>query len=151
MKKKVNWNDKNLITQTVLDSNGYSDVLKALGLRPVSANTTTLKKYIELYNISTAHFNQRMVVSTPIVKQTSVLSDVERNSINPRVEIIGEVTDPHKGVGIELDWNDAFVKYLRDNGYTGASDEAVVQYYITHLMQNISERMKESTGSEYAG
>lgn len=143
MSKKVNWKDKTTIEQAVQKSTSYAETLKTLGLKPVSANTSTLKKYIAHHAIDTTHFD------TGVIK-VKVLTDEERNDDIPRVEIVGEVLDPHKGVGIELDWNDAFVRFLRDNGYTGASDDAVVQYYITHLAQNIAEQM-ETGKSEFEG
>ena len=67
----------------------------------------------------------------------------EKRSKNPWVEIVGEQIDPAKGIKIELDWNEAFVEHLKRNGYTGSTEEAIVQKWIAHLYQHLIERMKE--------
>lgn len=46
---------------------------------------------------------------------------------------------------MELDWNDHFVKFLHENGYTGQSDEAVVNKWFndvcrTVLVQEIADQ-----------
>lgn len=60
-------------------------------------------------------------------------------SNEPWVKVKGNVVDPEKGIKIELDWNDAFVKYLRSNGYKGADDDTVVQHYIAILSKQIAD------------
>lgn len=67
----------------------------------------------------------------------------------PYVEIVGSDVDPRKGIQISLDWNDAFIDYLRKNGFTGTSEEAVVQLWITHLYKNMTETMAEKKINEF--
>ena len=38
---------------------------------------------------------------------------------------------------MELDWNDHFVKFLHDNGYTGDSDEAVVNKWFNDVCRTV--------------
>tara|TARA_B100000085_G_C18402703_1_gene455322 strand:- start:184 stop:708 length:525 start_codon:yes stop_codon:yes gene_type:complete len=38
---------------------------------------------------------------------------------------------------MELDWNDHFVKFLHDNGYTGESDEAVVNKWFNDVCRTV--------------
>ena len=71
-------------------------------------------------------------------KQTKVKKAVSKKSTKkstqtPHVQIIGTEVDPRKGIRIELDWNEAFITYLRKHGYTGANDEAVVQRWLGEL------------------
>jgi hypothetical protein len=73
----------------------------------------------------------------------------EKNSKNPWVEIVGEQIDPDKGIKIELDWNEAFVTHLKKNGYTGTTEEAIVQKWIAHLYQHLLERMREGQTTDY--
>lgn len=55
---------------------------------------------------------------------------------------------------MELDWNDHFVKFLHENGYTGESDEAVVNKWFndvcrTVLVQELADQdygLQEQTG-----
>ena len=48
--------DENLIREAVLSSTSYSEVLRKLKIPVQGNNTTTLKKYINKYNIPTNHF-----------------------------------------------------------------------------------------------
>jgi hypothetical protein len=73
----------------------------------------------------------------------------EKGSKNPWVEIVGEQVDPAKGIKIELDWNDAFVDHLKRNGYTGTTEEAIVQRWLTHLYQHLIESMKDKQTTDF--
>lgn len=44
--------------------------------------------------------------------------------------------NPRNGF-FELDWNDYFIAYLRDNGYTGGSNEEVVDAWFQDLCKEI--------------
>lgn len=70
-------------------------------------------------------------------------------SEEPWVDIKGIVEDPERGIKIELDWNDAFVKFLRKNGYTGADDEAVIQRYIAVLAKQVAGDMADDQINEH--
>lgn len=65
----------------------------------------------------------------------------EKNSKLPWVKIVGESVDPEKGIRIELDWNEAFIKYLRKNGYNGSDEEAVVGKWLAHMYKHVSDKM----------
>jgi hypothetical protein len=67
----------------------------------------------------------------------------------PWVFIKGAVPDAEQGVKIELDWNDAFVKFLRDNGIEGASDESVVQKYLAMLHRQMLDKYQEEGGNSF--
>lgn len=72
-------------------------------------------------------------------------------STDPWVDIIADVKDSN-GLGIRLEWNDAFVAFLKENGINGTDQEQVVQKYIALLMRDAADRLEEETkgGSEYA-
>ena len=68
--------------------------------------------------------------------------DRMKQSSEPWVEIIGiEPTD--QGIRTELDWNDAFIEYLKAEGITGSDDEQIIQHYVALLMQDMVSRMEE--------
>lgn len=61
-------------------------------------------------------------------------------SPNPHVEVV-KITipnpkDPTVGY-FELDWNDAFVKQLREAGYSGRQDEEVVDQWFNDLCRGV--------------
>ena len=63
-------------------------------------------------------------------------------SSEPWVDIQGWV-QTEQGIRVELDWNDAMVKYLRDEGISGTDDEQVVQKWVTMLMHDMAGQMEE--------
>lgn len=65
-----------------------------------------------------------------------------KESSDPWVEIQGWTETAH-GVRIELEWNDAFVLYLKEQGVTGADDDQVVQRWITLLLRDMADQMDE--------
>ena len=65
-----------------------------------------------------------------------------KNSSEPWVDWVSSVSDEN-GVGMELDWNDAYVDFLRANGVTGADDDAVVHKYVTLLLRQGADAIDE--------
>lgn len=69
--------------------------------------------------------------------------EARRAGTEPWVEIKSAVIDPVKGIQIELDWNAAFVQYLRDNGMTGQDDETIVQKWLAFLYEDLVNRLED--------
>lgn len=73
-----------------------------------------------------------------------------KNSENPWMVVRGEVVDKESGgVKMELDWNDAFIKHLRKNGYVGTDDESIVQHYLAVIAQQAAEDMAKQKTNEF--
>ena len=68
--------------------------------------------------------------------------DARRNGTEPWVEVRSANLDPVKGIQIELDWNEAFVQYLKDNGLTGRDDETIVQKWLAFLYEELINRLE---------
>lgn len=68
-----------------------------------------------------------------------------RSSAVPWVEIKSANFNETTGIQIELDWNDAFVSYLRDNGITGATEELIVQKWLAFLYDDLVVRIEEAS------
>lgn len=66
-------------------------------------------------------------------------------STEPFVEIISETFSEEGGVQLRLDWNAPFITYLKRNGFTGPTDEAIVDNWLVSLSR---ERIAEG-GSEF--
>lgn len=83
----------------------------------------------------------------------------KKNSPEPWVEVTGESIDPVRGIQIKLDWNDAFIQYLKENGITGKNEDMAVQKWLAllyhDLVNNLEQRIIdnsdkfENTNSEY--
>lgn len=71
-----------------------------------------------------------------------------KSSSEPWVDVTGW-SETEEGVKVELEWNDAFVDYLRDNGVTGADDEQIVQKWVTLLLRDMADQMDEQAGNTY--
>lgn len=66
-----------------------------------------------------------------------------RDSKEPWVTIIGDsISDD--GIQIALDWNDAFISYLKSEGITGADETQVVQKWLAMVSQQTAEKMKQT-------
>jgi hypothetical protein len=63
-----------------------------------------------------------------------------RNSSEPWVNVIQANVDPSnpKQGYFELEWNPAFVMFLRDHGYRGQSPEEIVDHWFTDMCRNVS-------------
>ena len=63
----------------------------------------------------------------------------------PWVKVLKIDLDPENpGSGyFELDWNEAFVVQLKQSGYTGATDEDIVNKWFNDLCQGIASEVLE--------
>ena len=43
---------------------------------------------------------------------------------------------------IEVDWNDEFIAFLRDNDYNGETDEEIIEFWVGDLGRTISEEQE---------
>lgn len=78
-----------------------------------------------------------------IKKVVSEEADKHRDSKDPFVTIIGDkVTE--EGIEISLDWNDAFVKYLRTQGVAGADDTQIVQHWLAMISRQAADKLHEN-------
>jgi hypothetical protein len=64
------------------------------------------------------------------------VADIKKS---PYVNVLHLDVNPEnaKAGYMELDWNDHFVKFLHDNGYTGESDEAVVNKWFNDVCRTV--------------
>lgn len=67
-----------------------------------------------------------------------------KESPEPWVDIFGMVNTP-QGIRIELEWNDAFIEYLRQSGIRGADDDAMVQKWVILLLRDMADDMEENS------
>lgn len=66
-----------------------------------------------------------------------------KESDEPWVDFVGNVRDTKEGQRLEMDWNDAFIVYLREAGIEGADDEQVVQKYISLLLRDMTDQFED--------
>lgn len=69
--------------------------------------------------------------------------EAKRNGTEPWIEIKSADFDPVRGIHIELDWNVAFVQYLKDSGFKGRDDETVVQKWLAFLYEDLITRLEQ--------
>lgn len=67
----------------------------------------------------------------------------------PHIEVVGDGFDPKKGIKLELDWNDEFIEYLRKIGYSGVSDEAIVQKWLSDVNAQIIKEINPNAKSDF--
>lgn len=69
--------------------------------------------------------------------------EARRNSKEPWVEIKSAEFNEVKGIQIELDWNEAFVYYLKDNGVKAKTDEGIVQKWLMMLYADLIDKFEQ--------
>jgi hypothetical protein len=65
------------------------------------------------------------------------------SSDTPWVELIGDQLDNNNRLQIELDWNPAFIRNLRENGFTGDTEDIIVQRWLGILTSQIVDRLEQ--------
>ena len=59
-----------------------------------------------------------------------------KESDEPWCDMDSKVRDTKHGTRIEMEWNDAFIVYLKEAGLTGADDEQIIQQYLTLMLRD---------------
>lgn len=99
----------------------------------------------------TAVKQAQQVVETQLAEASQVLDmhrqqdeadEAKRTGTEPWVEIKSAEFNELKGIQIELDWNEAFVYYLRENGIAAKEDVGVVQKWVLMLYKDLMERLE---------
>jgi hypothetical protein len=54
--------------------------------------------------------------------------------------VMNIIRDDAEGTEVEMDWNAAFIKSLRDKGYIGISDEQVIEGYLFRIFERAHMR-----------
>lgn len=73
-------------------------------------------------------------------KRYSQYVEEMKASSEPWVDVTGW-SETDQGVKVELDWNDAFVDYLKGAGVTGTDDEQIVQKWVTLLLRDMADQI----------
>lgn len=80
------------------------------------------------------------------VHRTKAAIDAERyTSVEPWIEIKSDRIDPIKGLVVEMDWNDAFIQHLKENGFNTKDENIAVQKYIACLYEDVINKMEEQS------
>jgi len=72
-----------------------------------------------------------------------------KESDDPWVDFVGQVRDTAQGQRLQMDWNNAFIEYLRENNIPGANEEQMVQKYISLLLRDMTDKMEARYGSDF--
>jgi hypothetical protein len=105
----------------------------------------------QLEHLLTAEREDRALVEARLEEASSELTilrekqqkyDDKRNSPDPWVEVIGESIDEIKGIVINLDWNDAFIQYLKENGISASDEDVAVQKWLALMYQDLVDKFE---------
>lgn len=73
----------------------------------------------------------------------SLLSKEKQESSEPFILLRSIELDKEKGIAVNIDFNDAFISYLKKAGITGDNDDDIVKRWLAHLSQDI-QRMSST-------
>lgn len=75
----------------------------------------------------------------------AIQKEERKKSSEPWVEIVGETYDEDKKqIAVNLEWNTAFIKMLRANGYSGNSEQEIVDKWFKAISDQISGDMHKA-------
>lgn len=83
-----------------------------------------------------------------VFRKMEAEDDARRSGKEPWVEIRSADSNDARGLRIELDWNTAFVEYLKDNGIKGTVEEEIVQKWLAMLYQDLIEKLESKVVDE---
>jgi hypothetical protein len=84
---------------------------------------------------------------TEVTKEPKPKKVSPKDSNEPWVNVINTNFDqgnPNQGF-MELDWNQPFIVFLKEHGYTGKNDEEIVDKWFTDLCKNIGQQLDEES------
>lgn len=85
---------------------------------------------------------QEAIGKPQLQRVVSEESERWRDSKEPWVTIIGD-TVTEEGIQLALDWNDAFVKYLKSQGVAGIDETQVVQRWLAMISKQVADKLGE--------
>ena len=156
MSKKVDWNNKDLVVATVSRSKTWKQAIERLGLKYVSSNIKTLKKYAEKYGAKLGALKESSVerldrdIEGEQLEQlwgeplpVELVKEDQELGTKGHVKIVGAAKTKDEHVEITLEWDDEFVAFLREHGYTGGSEEEIVYKWFRDLEAQVRVMLME--------
>jgi len=89
-------------------------------------------------------------ISAQTPKNSAEAKKLATKNKEPYIEVIGldiDANNPVQGA-FELDWNEYFVKELKDKGFTGPTDEEIVDAWFNQVCKNVALSTWEQYGTE---
>lgn len=86
---------------------------------------------------------QQAVEELTILRSKLDQYEEKRNGTEPWIEIVGENIDPVRGIHLQLDWNDAFIQYLKENGISAKDEDAAIQKWLALLYHNLVNSLEQ--------
>lgn len=81
-------------------------------------------------------------------KAAKEAEELRKNGKDPYVEIRSADYNAERGIQIELDWNDAFIALLRENGINGKTDDIIIQKWLSVLYDDLISRIDSASIEE---
>ncbi len=99
---------------------------------------------MEEANAILRHDNAQLRTKVEGFEKKEIEEQAKYDATDPWIKITSEGFDEVKGIAIGLDWNEAFIQYLKDNGLKGANDEDIVRKYVAFLYEDLLEKLEEN-------
>lgn len=126
------------------DENLNNDDIEEEEMIPLSAVKDMIQQQVDAMfqsKISQQEAEEHARISEELARRSEYVA-IMKQSPEPWVDIKGE--NPNQdGVEMELDWNDAFITYLREANIPGATEDEVVRKWLELLMHDIAGENKE--------
>lgn len=85
----------------------------------------------------------QLQTATDQLHEINQVKQEQQTGTTPYFSLSTSHLDDVKGLEIQMDWNPAFIQYLKDNGHTGRVEEEYVQRWLTILYTDMIEQMEK--------
>jgi len=113
------------------NSQDFQDMLRATAEQVVEK---TKQQKIDEENRKKKEYTAKMEKAE---RDLETLNEKMQDSNEPWVHIVSSSFDPNNGIKIKLDWNQAFIHYLTQQGVKGDSEDEIVRIWLAFLSQDI--------------
>ena len=100
-----------------------------------------LRQSRECYKIDLEYAQESVDALTKELDSLKQTMD-KQSSTDPWFALVAEGLDPVKGIGTTLDWNEAFIQYLKDSGLTDGDEYIAIQKWIAILHEDTIEKIE---------
>lgn len=109
---------------------------------------TEAKLEQEQKSIQLAAEKEALVSEIDVLRTAVIDKNTSKDSNEPWVNVQSADFDKEHGLKIDLDWNDAFITYLKASGLKGKTDEIIIQKWLAFLYEDVITKMEDETTEE---
>lgn len=102
-----------------------------------------IRNQVEQHSAEVEAALEEVTAEVQMHRERDAADQAKYDSTEPWVEVKSADYHDVKGLQIQLDWNDAFIQYLKDSGMSARDEDTLVQKWLAHLYQDLVGRLEQ--------